>query len=80
MSSCKTHSSIDLSIPKNLFKNLKKGNQPIIQVEDEEAISMDILSILWTGFLLLALIGIGGLLLISIIVIFYLMATGQRWD
>jgi hypothetical protein len=63
-----------------LFKNLKKGNQPIIQVEDEEAISMDILSILWTGFLLLALIGIGGLLLISIIVIFYLMATGQRWD
>ncbi|MFQ5978547.1 MAG: hypothetical protein ACE5OZ_10510 [Candidatus Heimdallarchaeota archaeon] len=49
-------------------------------VEDEETISMDILSILWTGILLLALIGIGGLLLISVIVIFYLMATGQRWD
>ncbi|MHA2270269.1 MAG: hypothetical protein ACXACI_00290 [Candidatus Hodarchaeales archaeon] len=41
---------------------------------------MDVLSIIWTGILLLALVGIGGLLLVSIAVIFYLMATGQRWD
>ncbi|MFX0117666.1 MAG: hypothetical protein ACFFB3_24185 [Candidatus Hodarchaeota archaeon] len=41
---------------------------------------MDLLSIIWTLILLLALIGVGGLLLVSIVVIFYLMATGQRWD
>jgi hypothetical protein len=41
---------------------------------------MDFLEIIWSLVLLAGLLGVGVLLIVSIVVIFYLMATGKRWD
>jgi hypothetical protein len=41
---------------------------------------MDFLGMIWSLILLAGLLGIGALLIVSIVVIFYLMATGKRWD